>query len=195
MKKNILLLIIGVATLAAIGGVIFFVGEKSDNLENQDNSQKTGEVTPPQENGYVDVDTLIKQKEQIDPSDSKIRISRELQTIDFCGKTYKSKEIFVDSVNIIVRLAEIIGDKKGTDLERLVCQTVAESEKNGELSVEIVNVVYGHGEQKEPIRVGEGEYRIIIRGINRDEFFFVSVNDNLINFDGGFSSSKIGTLK
>ena len=76
-------------------------------------------------------------------NDPNLVISENLEDIIFCGKTYQSKQVYIQGVNITQRIAELasdflVNDPNNVD-ENTICINNGYSHRNNILSVEVTN--------------------------------------------------------
>lgn len=194
-NKNIFI----VAIFLLVGGItaILFLWSRSVepiNIPQNDGvSVKQPNTVLPNE-GESNTGISIEQMELIDPSDPYVTVNEEMAKVNFCSDVYYTKQIVVDGVDVVKRLAEL-DMLENRDFKKYFCEFIANNQSDGTISVTIENVVYDRSEQKEPPLKKTGEYNLTIEGLDHNESFFISVVDNVINYNGGFAPVQVGTLK
>lgn len=97
MKKQTI--IIGIVAVAVIFGVYCFVAK----------NKKISTVETPT---VIDTSPVSVPVEQSGKIDEHLTINNELRDVNFCGKTYKVKQILIDGVDVVQRVAELAGENK-----------------------------------------------------------------------------------
>ena len=184
-------ILIFLAIILLIAGGFWFLGKGNTNPNTESATPDDVMVTPT--SNTLNPDTVIAEKEKIDPSDSNVKVNEELETVTFCGKTYKSKQILVKNVDVMKRLAELAAPQK-TDMQKHLCSVPSETQVDGVITVNIKNAVLGPGDQKEPMQIVEGLYVVALGpGQGGPYVFGIDVNRNVIG-EAGFTGVEVGPL-
>lgn len=199
MKKQAI--IIGVLAVVVILGVYCFVATKN---------KKIPAVETPV---VVDTAPVSVPVEQSGKIDEHLTINNELRDVNFCGKTYKVKQVMIDGVDVVQRVAELAtNDLMPAILDR--GPLVSEEErskgkmilKEGELAKAICGNVQSNRllgeiietEVKEKFSGVDVGIKEEIYPVSSEQAFYVAVPSGSIYADDGFSGTfigPIGTLK
>ncbi len=127
MKTNLKLSLLATIVLVVIGGLIIFTkGTERKNdapipTGKQDVSvDELSAVTEPAPFDDVDEKLHIEKGLQLDPA--RIEIVKRLKNVSLCGEIYKSKQVFIDRVDIVQRTAELL--KKDPQKEKWFCENL-----------------------------------------------------------------------
>ena len=179
------------AIIVFIVGGFWLLGKGNTNPNTEGVTLDGGEGTPV--SNTPNPDAVIAEKEKIDPADPNVKVNDELETVTFCGKSYKSKQIMVKNVDVVKRLAELASPEK-TEMQKNLCFVADESQKDGTLIVEIKNMVHSPGDNMEPFKVIEGFYKLEFGPVNYGPFVFsIDIKQNLIG-KAGFTGEEVGPL-
>lgn len=197
MKNNIVPLLVTGFTLLFIGGLVtlWIIKSESEYIA----PVRLIPVVTPASNYQVsddklDTASLIARKEQIDPNDPYIKINEEPREVEFCSVRYLSKQIVVNGVDVIQRIAEINKDLVG-EYHDHICEIIEDNQMYGNLRINLKNAVSGPGEQKEPIEVHKGVYVLEFEpGKFGPYSFSISVERNIIAEPGAYDDYAVGTL-
>lgn len=114
-NKGVIILLILLAVIILVAGRVGLFGKNVTNspVNSAPPEESAGTPTP--------VDAIIAEKEQISPSDPYIKINNELQKVSFCAVDYQTKQILINGIDVMKRLADI-GTKQSIDLQKRICE-------------------------------------------------------------------------
>ena len=137
---------------------------------------KDEETTSPQPSGKID---------------EHLTIDNTLRDVNFCGKTYKVKQVFIGGVDVVQRVAELATEslipkdiKDGIYAEE-ICQGVQDNNPEGIIEIEKVNFI-----QETEVGQKENRYMVLANGF----LFVINVDTNEIYGVDGFDGSPIGPI-
>ena len=108
MKKNSIILIFGLAILAAVGGFFIFRDTPELNYDFPVPTQNySDELMVSQPAPYTDIDDKLHIRKDTELDPSKIEIGG-LNTVFLCWTRYKTKSVMIDGVDIVHRIAMIL---------------------------------------------------------------------------------------
>ncbi|MBI2120092.1 MAG: hypothetical protein HYT94_00530 [Parcubacteria group bacterium] len=186
MKKQTL--VIGILAVAAISGGAFFLSEKTKKIppvETPPTADTAPEPEPAELSGKID---------------EHLTINNEHRDVNFCGKTYKVKQILIDGVDVVQRVAEIANEfNAGEEQDVLRAKSIC-----GEIEYNLVYRV-NSGVKLSPneieilgpaVRNDISNSTVYILGISRFTNISIdSVSQIKISTDGEAGSVVLGTLK
>lgn len=164
---------------------------------------------PPEESQSVAEDTVADRSTPPQPQsgriDERLTIDETLRDVNFCGKTYKVKQILIDGVDVVQRVAELVTEdlipkeKEMKESAEGICNNVylntpsipnpSETDENGVIQIDDVHVFVSADVDS------KGDKIYVIPGA---VFVYVNPAKNQIfdvnRFDGS-AVGPIGTLK
>lgn len=123
--------------------------------------------------------------------DEHLTINTTLRDVNFCGKIYKAKQVIIDGVDVVQRIAELATkdlmpkDFKGRGHRgEVVCRGIYSADVQGILDVH-VNIVPKTYSEK-----GNSLYTMNVSGVD----FVINATTNEIHLIEGFSGGSIGLV-
>jgi hypothetical protein len=188
--KNAKIMLFFVSVVLVAGGVFFYAKQSFEETMTKNQSATTSRQTIPSKPLWEDVDEKLHISSSGFsagmPNSMKISNDLRVRNVYFCRAVYKAKQVFIDDVDIIKRLSDLL--KENPEKSKWYCEIIWDRAlKEGG--------VLGGGEEID-ITIEGGESYGISVSLSRHPAssfpFFIDIEKNTISYtDGGI----LGDLK